>query len=446
MKALYLECGMGASGDMLAAALLEVCGGEREDFLRRMNGAGIPGVEVAVEAAARGGIAGSRVAVRVDGREEGCGGDGGVDGNDGHHHSDNRRINEHHHDNHYHDNNHHREHDHDSHHHDNNNSDNHCHDTPPATYHGITCLINGLDIPTPVKKNALEVYKLIADAESHVHGVAVDKIHFHEVGEMDAVADIVGVCMLVEGLAPELILASPINVGGGETRCAHGVLPVPAPATARILQGIPMYGGKIQSELCTPTGAALLRHFVTKFCDMPVMSVSKIGYGMGKKEFERANCLRAYLGDVNSIDTPAEDVAELVCNLDDMTPEAVAFAQEKLLREGALDVYATPTIMKKGRAGVTLTCVCRAADRGKILPQIFKHTTTLGIRERIVRRYTLQREQSEIQTEYGSIRVKTARGFGTEKSKPEYEDIAAIARERDLSIREVSALCARGEK
>jgi uncharacterized protein (TIGR00299 family) protein len=239
--------------------------------------------------------------------------------------------------------------------------------------------------------------------------------------------------MLIEELAPDMIIASPVNTGSGQVRCAHGILPVPAPATAHILQNIPMYSD-IQGELCTPTGAALLKYFVKEFRPMPVICVDKIGYGMGKKDFERANCVRAFFG--NIADT-IEEITELVCNLDDMTPEALAFAQQLLFEEGALDVYTTPVCMKKGRMGLLFSCMCRSELKDKMISLIFKHTTTLGIRENISRRYTLQREQTQIQTEYGAVNIKTASGFGVQKSKPEYEDIAKIAKEKGMTIQDV---------
>jgi uncharacterized protein (TIGR00299 family) protein len=218
-------------------------------------------------------------------------------------------------------------------------------------------------------------------------------------------------------------------------RCAHGILPVPAPATVHILQNVPIYSDNIKGELCTPTGAALLKHFVKKFDEMPMISIAKIGYGMGTKDFEKANCLRAFIGNV---DKGSNDrVVELICNLDDMTPEVVAFAQQVLIDEGSLDVYITPIVMKKGRAGVMLTCMCHEELKDKMISLIFKHTTTLGIRENISRRYTLQREQSEVQTKYGAVRIKTAHGFGVKKSKAEYEDLAKIAQENGVSIQEI---------
>ena len=439
MKTLYFECGMGAAGDMIMAGLSELLDDKaRVDFLKRLNNAGIPRVDVRVESAVKCGIAGTRVVVSVDGHVEG---DERRHDND-HHHNNNSQDNNHHHDNDHHDN-HNRSND--RHHHDGDSHNNHA-AHHHNDYSNIERLINSLHISDNAKKNALCVYKLIADAESYVHGKPIDKIHFHEVGDMDAVADIVGVCMLIDELSPDRILASPINVGGGSVRCAHGVMPVPSPAAAYLLRGIPIYGNDGGGELCTPTGAALLKHFVNKFCDMPTISVDKIGYGMGKKDFERANCLRVYIGSVNSINDdnginntirPNDQIAELVCTIDDMTPEAVAFAQETLLTAGALDVYATPTVMKKGRSGIILTCLCRVNDRDAVIPLIFKHTSTLGIREYIVNRYTLQREQSTLQTKYGEIRIKSASGFGVKRSKPEYDDIAAIAREHGAALGDV---------
>jgi len=370
MKTLYFECNMGAAGDMLMAAMLELHSNPA-DFLNRLNSIGIPDTNITAEPSIKCGIKGTHITVAIK-------------HNHHHHHSD---------------------------------------------YHTLGHLIEHLNISETVKNNALAVYKLLVEAESNVHGVPVNQIHFHEVGEMDAVADIVGVCMLFEELAPELVLASPVNVGSGQVECAHGILPVPAPATALILQNIPIYSDAINGELCTPTGAALLKYFAKEFRKMPVMNVAGIGYGMGKKNFEKANCLRAYMGNV---DNANEEVIELVCNLDDITPEALAFAQQLLLDKGALDVYTTPIVMKKGRAGFSFTCMCKLNDRDKMLPLIFKHTTTLGVREYSSNRYTLQREQ----TEFGTVRIKTSQGFGIRKSKLEYEDVAALAKKHDHSIAE----------
>ena len=247
-------------------------------------------------------------------------------------------------------------------------------------------------------------------------------------------ADVAGVCLLVHMLGVERIVASPVHVGSGQVRCAHGILPVPAPATAHILRDVPIYGGAIRGELCTPTGAALLKHFVTEFGAMPVMKVKKIGYGMGNKDFEAANCVRALLGETAG---GGDEVAELCCNLDDMTAEALGFAQEELLAAGALDVYTTPIGMKKGRPAVLLSCMCRMEDRERLLGLLFRHTTTLGVRENVCRRYTLERGERTVDTPHGPVRLKTASGWGVVRSKPEYEDVARIARGQGISLAEV---------
>lgn len=391
MKTLYLECNMGAAGDMLTAALAQLVS-DPGGFVSRMNSLGLPGVAVRLEPSVKCGIAGARVSVTVDGEEEGAGGAE-------HHHAHQSGMDD------------------------------------------IVRIINGLAVSGKVKSDALAVYKLIAEAESRSHGKPVGSIHFHEVGAMDAVADIVGVCLLMEELSPERVLASPVHVGSGQVRCAHGIFPVPAPATAYLLQDVPIYGGTIRGELCTPTGAALLKHFAAGFRPMPVMRVSRIGYGMGKKDFEAVNCVRAYLG---TTDEAESEVAELSCNLDDMTPEAVSFAQEVLFRAGALDVYTVPIGMKKSRPGVLLACMCPRESAEKMAALMLRHTTTLGVRETVFRRYALRREETVRQTPYGPIRFKTSCGDGFVKSKPEYEDIARAARENGLSLSEVAEALSRG--
>lgn len=302
---------------------------------------------------------------------------------------------------------------------------------------GISHIIEHLELPEEVKTDIVAVYRLIAEAESHVHGKTVEEIHFHEVGTADAIADIAGVCLLMHMIVPQKVIASPIHVGSGNVHCAHGILPVPAPATAFILQGLPIYSGVIKGELCTPTGAALLKHFVTEFKEMPVMRTAAIGYGMGKKDFERANCVRVLLGETEET---GSEVTELSCNLDDMTPEALGFVQEILFAAGALEVYTIPIGMKKSRPGILLTCMCRCNDKEKMVSLLFKHTTTLGIRESISKRYTLTRTIKEHETPYGVIREKVSEGYGVCRGKLEYEDIAKIARENGMSLEEVKEL------
>ena len=382
MKTLYLDCGMGAAGDMLAAALLELHP-DRDGFIRRMNNMGLHGVKISAEKLTKCGICGTHFSVSVHGIEE--------DENlHGHHH--------------------HHEH---------------------ADMHSIEHIISHLDIPEKVREDVLAVYALIAGAESKVHGVPVSDIHFHEVGRMDAIADITAVSLLISELQVENIVASPVCTGSGTVKCAHGILPVPAPATAELLKGIPITAGNIKTELCTPTGAALLKHFVKSFGDMPPMSVFAIGYGMGKKDFERANCLRAMLGE--SADS-RDQVTELACNIDDMSAEDIAFAAERLMDEGALDVFTTAIGMKKSRPAVLLTVLCPTSEKERFARLIFTYTSTLGIREKLCSRYVLERRVETRETPLGAVRIKKAEGYGVSREKYEYEDLAAIAAEKGISL------------
>ena len=394
MKTLYLDCGMGAAGDMLTAALLELLP-EPDAFVERLNALGIPGVHFARERAVRCGITGTRVCVTVHGEEE-------------------------------------HEHTHE-----------HTHEHSHSSLHGIEHLVRDhLQAPPAVKDDILAVYGLLAGAESSVHGVPVEQIHFHEVGTMDALADITAVCLLLHELRPDEILASPVRVGFGQVRCAHGILPVPAPATAALLTDVPIYGGAIEGELCTPTGAALLRRFVTRFGEMPVLRAQAIGYGMGKKDFPRANCVRAILGQTGE---KQETVTELSCNVDDMTAEELAFAAERLFAGGALEVYTIPVGMKKSRPGTLLRVLCCAEDREKMLTLLFCHTTTIGVRETEVRRHVLARREERLDTPYGPVRRKVSTGWGVRREKYEYEDLARIAREQGVSLAEVRALLENGK-
>ena len=408
MRTLYIECNMGAAGDMLAAALLELVP-DREAVLEQLNGLGIPGLHVEAEPAVKQGILGTHLRVTVHGEEEES-----HDHAHGHHHD-----HEHHHD-------HDHDHDHEQHH-----EHHHVHRGPGE----IRNMLEALPLPEQVKTQAKAVYRLIADAEATVHGVPVEEVHFHEVGALDAVADIASVCYLMYVLNPEQVVVSPIVTGFGQVRCAHGLMPVPAPATARLLEGLPITAGNQEGELCTPTGAALLRHFASRFGRMPVMQVEKVGYGMGKKDFPAANCVRVFLGETEE---QGDTILELQCNLDDMTPEALGFALETLMQAGALDVYTTAIGMKKNRPGVLLTCLCKPEKREDMLRLMFRHTTTLGVREHMWGRAILQRQERTVETAAGPVRVKAARGWGVIREKPEYADLAAIAREKGISLKEAA--------
>ena len=421
MKTLYLECSMGVAGDMLMAALYELCtDSQKQEFLARMCALGLPGVEIAPLAANSGGIAGTHMKVTVGGAEE------DEPHPDGHSHAC-ADEHEHHH---------HAEHAQEHHHHGEAHAHAHSHHHPHVhrTPQDVRAILEQLPVSEQVRADALCVYQSIAEAEAHVHGTTVTDIHFHEVGTLDAVADVAAVCLLLEELAPEQVVCSPIHVGSGQVRCAHGILPVPAPATAHILREVPTYGGSVRGELCTPTGAALLKYFVNSFGPSPVMRVEKIGYGMGSKEFEAMNGVRALLGETEEA---GDSVLELRCNLDDMTPEAVGFAQEQLLKAGVLEVYTTPVGMKKNRPGILLTCLCRPEDKEKALSTLFAHTSTLGVRESLCSRYTLRRSQYTVETELGPVRVKESSGWGVSRCKPEYDDLARLAEQHGLSLQEV---------
>ena len=417
MRTLYLDCGMGAAGDMLSAALLELLP-DPGPFVDRLNALGIPGVRYAAEPAVKCGITGTHLTVTVEGRTEEA-----------------LHSHEHTHDHtheHTHEHSHEHTHEH-THEHSHEHTHEHAHRGPAEIAHLVR---DHLDLPEAVKADVLAVYGLLAEAESKVHGVPVEEIHFHEVGTLDAVADVTAVCLLLHELAPAQIVASPVHVGSGTVRCAHGILLVPAPATAELLRGVPIYGGAVAGELCTPTGAALLKHFVTRFGRMPVLRPEAVGYGMGSRDFERANCVRALLGETED---PEDEVLELSCNLDDMTGETLGFAQEELLAGGALDVWTVPIGMKKSRPGILLQVLCRPEDRESMLSLLFRHTTTLGVREQRLRRTVLERRTEAEETPWGPLRRKIAEGRGLRREKAEYEDLARIARERGLSLEQVRA-------
>lgn len=409
MKTLYLDCGMGAAGDMLAAALLELLPNQ-DAFIQELNSVGIPGVRVTRERAVKCGITGTHIRVTVDGVEE--------ETEDAH----------------FHDHEHHHEH---SHEHDYGHTHDHGHPHHHRGMQEIEHIIQELRISEKVRADVLGVYRLIAGAESRAHGVPVAEIHFHEVGTMDAIADITAVCLLMEKLAPERVVVSPVHVGSGHVKCAHGTLPVPAPATAYLLQDVPIYGGGIKGELCTPTGAALLKYFAGSFGDMPVMKPKAIGYGMGKKDFEAANCVRAMLGETAD---RQETLYELNCNVDDMSAEEIGFAMDRLFEAGALEVFTAAVGMKKSRPGTLLCVLCGGDIREAVVAALFRYTTTIGVRESVCNRYALERTVTAINTPYGEVRRKESAGYGVKRAKLEYDDLARIAKEKGLTLREVKDL------
>lgn len=381
MRTLYLELNMGAAGDMLAAALAGLLD-DTESFVEELRGMNVPGAEIAIEDKKSLGISGKAFSVKINGHCE----------EDGHHHG--------------------------------------------HSMHDIENIVKKLNTSEDIKLDILAVYNIIAEAESKVHGVEVREVHFHEVGMLDAVADIAAVCLAMKRLKPEKVIATPVHVGSGTVKCAHGTLPVPAPATAEILRGIPIYGGDVSGELCTPTGAALLKYFVSSFGKMPVITAKKIGYGMGKREFETVNCVRAILCEENS----GDEVAELSANIDDMTAEDIAYAAEILLSCGALDVWTESIGMKKSRPGTKLCALCEKARAEEFAKLLLMHATTLGVRENTCRRYVLSRQNVTEKTPIGTVRKKVSEGYGIKREKYEHNDLTRLARETGKSLSEIKEL------
>ena len=408
MKRLFLDCQMGIAGDMLIATLLGLVD-DSKMWIARLNQIGIPDVTYTLIPKEDKGLQGYRVAVTINGMEE-------SENHDEHH-------------------NHHEHIKHSEVHGDGEHSEHQVYREQHV--HGlglqdVTDIINSLSISDTCKQNAINVYNLVAQAEAKVHKSTVTQIHFHELGMLDAIADIVAVCVLIEELKFNEIIISPIHVGTGSVHCAHGELPVPAPATMELLAGIPIYADyQIKGELCTPTGAALAQYFGTSHSNMPVMTPAKVSYGFGTKQYERPNCIRAF---VELLHDSEDTIIELSCNLDDMTPEEIGYAVEQLVLSPALDVFTTPIMMKKQRPGTMLTVLCKVDDIDNVRDLIFKHTTSLGIRYHRCDRYILNRSTGDIDWEGHTIAFKKSCGFGVVRHKYEYDSLAAIANCNDMSL------------
>lgn len=418
MKGIYFELNMGASGDMIMGSLFELIE-DKEGFLEKINSIGLEGVKVFPRESIKSGISGTNMAVVVNGLEEES-----IDVNHHHHHHDHHHEHEHEHNHeHQHDHDHEHTHDHDHHH------DHHSHNS----YLDVLSIIDSLDLKDNIKADAKAIYEILGKGESKAHNKPMTEVHFHEVGTLDAIVDIVGACILMDMIKPEKIVASPINVGQGHVKCAHGLMPVPAPATLNILENVPIYSNGIMGELCTPTGAAILKHFVDSFEKMPEIQMEKVGYGMGKKDFEAANCVRTILGNMDS----SEKIVQLEANMDDITGEEIGFLYEILLENKALDLYTSPIIMKKNRPGLLLTVLVDEKNKENILSLIFKHSTTIGIKEFSLSRHKLVRSEESLNSEFGLIRKKVSKGYGITREKFEFEDLKKISKENDISIREI---------
>lgn len=416
MKILYFDCPAGISGDMTLGALLDL--GVDEAALRaELAKLGVEGeYDLRVARADKRGITGTQVKVHL------------VHGEHGH-------------------------------------EAEHSHPHAHRDLADITAIIQGSGLSDRVKAKAVALFAELARAEGKVHGVPADHVHFHEVGAVDSIVDIVGVCIAMDMLCADRVVFSPINTGSGRVRCQHGLMPVPAPATAELLTGVPSYSDNTQSELTTPTGALIARSFATEFGPCPAMTIRKVGYGLGFKDFDFPNALRVMLGttgadrlcsssgasatvpqslrlmlgDDGSDQSEAQTVWELKCNLDDMTGEAMGYALERLLAGGALDAWYTPIHMKKNRPAWLLTALCAPERRAEVERILLSETTTLGVRACALQRTTLRRHWLTVETPWGAVRVKTADGPDGQRAAPEYEDCARLAREQGIPFVQVYA-------
>ena len=389
MKTLYLDCFSGISGDMTLGALID-CGADQKELIRQLSL--LPCADefaLDVQKSARFGITGTDVSVRLTECEH-----------EGHHH-----------------------------HHD------HAH---RVGYTAISELIGKSGLSDAVKQKALSIFSCIAKAEAQVHGTTVEEVHFHEVGAVDAMVDICGACIALEILGVESIICSPVNLGGGSVKCAHGILPVPAPATALILRDVPAYGDDPRcGELTTPTGAAIVKTLCASFGALPPMRMSAVGYGLGKRDTGAVNALRVLLGEADAQQPVKneEPVVMLEANIDDMTGESLAFAADLLRDAGALDVTIAPVVMKKGRPAHVLSVLCKPADEANFAQLILLHTSTLGVRIAPLKRRVLNRGEGTVETPYGRIRYKQSYdATGILRRKAEYEDCAAAARAHSVPI------------
>lgn len=311
---------------------------------------------------------------------------------------------------------------------------------PERSLNQIREIITKAKISDSARNTAIAIFETLGEAEAKIHNTDVQDVHFHEVGAVDAIVDIVCAAVGVETLGADEIVCSPLNLGGGIVSCAHGTLPVPAPATLELLKHAPVYSSGIQAELVTPTGAAIVKTLAKRFASFPTMKVEKIGYGAGTRELpEQANVLRLTIGELHSVSQVAEEtITVLEANLDDLNPQIFGYGMDRLLEEGALDVFAMPVQMKKNRPGMLLTVLCKPEDAAKLSSLIFRETSTLGVRQREEKRRVLAREWVTVTTRWGDVRMKVASMNGTVTNyAPEYEDCRRLAAEHHVALKAV---------
>ena len=424
MRIAYLDCFSGISGDMFLGALIDA--GVSPDLLRDTVRALNVGAELEITKVLRNGISATKVDVVVHGekdlpREEFW-----------------AREQEHAH-GHQHEHHHHTEHG-----HSHVSEETHPHHHEHRGLKEILGIIEAAPIAGTAKKTAVAIFQALGEAEARIHNKDLDSIHFHEVGSVDAIVDIVCAAVGADALAIDEWHCSPLNVGGGVVHCAHGTLPVPAPATVELLKGAPTYSSGIQKELVTPTGAAIVRTLVRKFGDFPSITILGSGYGAGSRDLPgHSNVLRLSLGDSVIVSKrgdagDGDTITVLEATIDDMTPQVFGFVLEQLLEHGALDAYGLPVQMKKSRPGMLITVLARNEDAQLLAEIIFAETTTIGLRTREERRMTLEREFVTVETQWGNVRIKVARIHGEEtNAMPEFEDCRRIALEHRIALKRV---------
>ena len=426
MRILYFDCFAGASGDMVLGALIDA-GVPLADVRRALGSLAIAPDAVWTESVSRAGIRATKFCVHgedpvaVHAHQHAHGHEHAHDHESGHDHSHG----------------HHHDHAHEIHTHRHADADHHAH----RTLSEIRGLIDGSALSADGKRRANELFQQLGTAEAAIHGTTLEKVHLHEVGALDSIIDIVGAVYAIESLGVDRVVASPLNVGSGSIRSAHGLYPVPAPATLRLLKGAPIYSGPQQAEMVTPTGALLVSSYADQFGTIPAMTVSAIGYGAGSRDFpDTPNVLRVLIGEAD-VTAPTTSVVVIEADIDDMNPQIFGVVMDALLAQGALDVYYTSIQMKKNRPGVLLTVIAPPAARERLTSTIFRETTTIGVRYREMARECLDREEVAVQTPLGAVRVKVARRNGEIlNASPEFEDCARIARDRNIPVKEVQAL------
>lgn len=391
MKILYYDCFSGISGDMNIGAMIDL-GVDKEYLLKELNKLNISDeFEIKISKDSRKGICGTKFDVILKSHE---------------HHDEN----EHHHE--------------DGHHHGRNIKD-------------IYSIINSSTLNENIKKISMDIFMKVAEAESKVHGKPMDEVHFHEVGAVDSIVDIVGAAICMDYLKPDIVISSRVELGGGFVKCAHGIIPVPAPATCEILKNIPVTSGRVLYETTTPTGAAILKTFCSRYSDNKNFSIKKVGYGIGTRDTDISNVLRVFIGESEE-HKKDDEVYVLETNIDDMNPEIYGYIYDKLFEKGALDVFMTQIIMKKERPGIKLTVICRRDDIKAVQEFILKETTTMGVRKYKTVRAILDRKINSVKTKYGDIKVKEGcYGGKVIKSKPEYDDCRKAADKYNVSIKDV---------